>query len=242
MAAKDEEVPKLGSLPPEGESDEVTRVGSRDEIARALLNEVKDLQGAAPRAGNNLPTPPAPPPSAEIKQVLVAEEPKVGMRLAPPPADLAGERPNDMPTKPPVAGVVSDLDVDAAFTDELDPSLLEAAPPSARSAAPPLPPAARRSTTPQNARPSVLPTTPPVKSNDIPTPAVPTPAPVITPSMAPAVAPSIAPSLAPSHLPAPLVPRESQSPTTRPRTALALLLVVGAVVAAFFVAAMLSGR
>lgn len=143
MAAKDENLPKLGSIPPEEEG-EVTRVGSRDEIARALENEGHDVvNGVRP---NNLPTPPAPPPDAQMREALGVAS---SVRLAPPPADLLGERPNDMPTKPPTAGIVSDADVDSAFADtsledqELDSALLEPAPASARVVAPPLPAAAR---------------------------------------------------------------------------------------------------
>jgi hypothetical protein len=118
--AADEEIPKLGSVPPEEEY-EVTRVGSRDEIQRAL----EDQEG---ERANNLPTPPAPPPTEQMRHVL-AGGPVV--RLAPPPADLmaanananaanANNEANNVPTKPPTAGLVSDADIDTAF---LDPSL-----------------------------------------------------------------------------------------------------------------------
>lgn len=138
MSAYDSEVPKLDSTPPE--SEEVTRVGTRDEIARALET------GSAPST-NNIPTPPVPAPDAEMRASLGAVP---GARLAPPPADLVEQRANDMPTKPPVTGVVTESDIEDAFRDtsledgELDSELLEPAPASVRTEAmaPPLPPRA----------------------------------------------------------------------------------------------------
>lgn len=232
MAAKDEDIPKLGSVPPEGEGEEVTRVGSRDEIQRALENEGKQVD-LGPRGGNNLPTPPAPPPSDDMKAAL---KESTGIRLAPPPADLAGDRPNDMPTKPPTAGVVDNVDIDAAFTDtsldELDSSALEPAPPSAKALAPPLPPAAKR----KSATPPATPET----STTSEAPAFPpTPEPMIVsrPPEATSLRPEPALSTPPNA--GPLAERPSAT-TQNPKTMLAMLLVVGAVIAAFFAAAMLS--
>ncbi len=236
MAAKDEEVPKLsgGSLPPDGEPEEVTRVGRPDEIRRALEEEGKDASHVQPRqAGNNIPTPPAPPPSAGLKKA-VADEAAASARLAPPPADLLAadrERGNETPTKPPLAGVGDNVDVDAAFrenpfddpdipksSEHLDSSFLEPAPPSMKALAPPLPPAAHRS-----GRPSASPSGAPSESGP--------PAGLATPSAAPGSTSSTAP----------LVGRESAAPSAS-RSMLLVLVVVVAVVGAFFVAALASGK
>lgn len=237
MAAKDEDIPKLGSVPPEGEADEVTRVGSRDEIQRALENESKQVD-LGPRGGNNLPTPPAPPPSDDMKAAL---KESTGIRLAPPPADLAGDRTNDMPTKPPTAGVVDNVDIDAAFTDtsldELDSSALEPAPPSAIAAkplAPPLPPAAKR----KSATPPASPETSTSTSDAPAFPATSEPMVSRPPQAAASLRPEPTLSTAPDA--GPLAERSSLSSQSNPRTMLAMLLVVGAVIAAFFAAAMLS--
>jgi hypothetical protein len=112
--AADEDLPKLGSVPPEEEY-EVTRIGTRDEIQRALEDHaLEDHEGAH---ANNLPTPPVPPPTEQMRHALAGDP---IARLAPPPADLVRERGNEVPTKPPTAGLVSDSDIDTAF---LDPSL-----------------------------------------------------------------------------------------------------------------------
>lgn len=232
MAVKDEEVPKLDSLPPDGEPEEVTRVGRPDEIRRALEVEGKDASHVQPKqAPNNIATPPAPPPSAGTKKAVA--EASAGVRLAPPPADIVladREQGNDTPTKPPLAGVGDNVDVDAAFrenpfedpdipksSEHLDSSLLEPAPPSMKALAPPLPAAATRSAPP--------------------------PPPVAKPSSDPPADVRSAPSARPASTPsaAPLASRESAAPAAS-RSMLLVLVVVLAVVGAFFIAAIASGK